>query len=112
MLCASGGNPLFRSCIASIFPTPHTPHPIPCLVFSLFVTPSGGMGILPVRRSFLAGRMPTLLLFSAKTDATPPKFLKGNREQRIKERGIANLNVHQLIYLILPIFRPIFSIWA
>ncbi|NEN96014.1 MAG: hypothetical protein F6K50_10895 [Moorea sp. SIO3I7] len=59
MQSASGGNPLFPCCIAvshalrewgkpprprciaSIFPTPHTPHPIPCLVFSLVVTPSG-----------------------------------------------------------------------
>jgi len=24
-----------------IFPTPHTPHPIPCLNSNLFVTPSG-----------------------------------------------------------------------
>ncbi|NEO36097.1 MAG: hypothetical protein F6J90_07060 [Moorea sp. SIOASIH] len=33
-----------HSKFASIFPTPHTPHPIPCLVFSLVVTPSGGDG--------------------------------------------------------------------
>ncbi|NEO36271.1 MAG: hypothetical protein F6J90_08040 [Moorea sp. SIOASIH] len=44
---AHGGNPQDRAasprprCIASIFPTPHPPHPIPCLVFSLVVTPSG-----------------------------------------------------------------------
>ncbi|NEQ83989.1 MAG: hypothetical protein F6K26_28540 [Moorea sp. SIO2I5] len=38
-------------CIASIFPTPHTPHPIPCLVFSLVVTPSGAL--LPTPYSLL-----------------------------------------------------------
>ncbi|NEN97583.1 MAG: hypothetical protein F6K50_19260, partial [Moorea sp. SIO3I7] len=65
----------------------------PHLIIKFATGRTCGMGILPVRRSFLAGRMPTLLLFSAKTDATPPKLLKGNREQRIKERGIANLNV-------------------
>ncbi|NEO76738.1 hypothetical protein [Moorena sp. SIO4G3] len=48
---AHGGNPhmkalppLFRSCIAFIFPTPYPPHPTPCLVFSLVVTPCA-MGI-------------------------------------------------------------------
>ncbi|NEO40339.1 MAG: hypothetical protein F6J90_29945 [Moorea sp. SIOASIH] len=43
---AHGGNPQDRAasprprCIASIFPTPHTPHPTPCILFSLVVTPS------------------------------------------------------------------------